>query len=249
MRPEIAAQLIAINRRFYREVADEFAETRRRIQPGVARVLAGLPDRGDRHWLDLGCGSGWLAVEWLRAYRKSAYTGLDFSPELLDEARRQLDEFFPGASGIDFRCADFSTKGWETGFESVRFSGAVCFAVLHHLPGSDNRTAFLRAAASLIEPGSLFWVSVWQFQHSPRMMARQVSWQRVGLRDDDVESGDTLLDWRHTPGKAPALRYVHRFDRGGLSALAENAGLQVLETFESDGQGGRLGLYAGCKRL
>src|SRR5512146_1469291 len=85
-----AVFLLDLNRRFYTEFGESFAATRRRTQPGVQRVLSGLPDLPGETWLDLGCGSGSLAVEWLRRGRQSAYLGIDFSSTLIDEADRAV---------------------------------------------------------------------------------------------------------------------------------------------------------------
>ena len=235
--------LIEINRRFYADFAGSFASTRRRIQPGVRGLLARLPDAGS--WLDLGCGSGWLAVEWLRAGRKSAYLGLDFSAGLLAEAQDQIAQEAgeKDAAGVSFREADLSRAAWSEGFEPGSFRGALCFAVLHHLPGAEQRRAFLNEAAGLLEAGGMFAFSVWQFQNSPRLRARQVEWERVGLHDADLEEGDALLDWRQDPGREPGLRYVHRFTPDELARLAAQSGFSVREQFESDGHGGNLSLY------
>jgi len=68
----------------------------------------------------------------------------------------------------------------------------------------------------------------------------------VGLAEEDVEPGDTLLDWRSALPDQPTrvgLRYVHLFSRAGLGVLAEQSGFAVRETFESDGTTGNLGLY------
>jgi len=61
-----------------------------------------------------------------------------------------------------------------------------------------------------------------------------------------VEEGDALLDWRYHPDQAEqanGLRYVHLFTREELARLRAAGGFTLLEEFESDGQGGRLGLY------
>ena len=88
MRPEIIQSILDINRQFYQTFGDAFAATRRRIQPGIRRILADIPKDG--HWLDLGCGSGALAQEWIRQERSGSYTGVDFSIPLLKEAQRNL---------------------------------------------------------------------------------------------------------------------------------------------------------------
>jgi len=63
----------------------------------------------------------------------------------------------------------------------------------------------------------------------------------VGLEAIDVDEGDVLLDWR--AGDTPGVRYVHTFSEISLTALAENAGFQVIESFYSDGKSGDLALY------
>ncbi len=75
---------------------------------------------------------------------------------------------------------------------------------------------------------------------SPRLRARIMSWETVDIEDDELETGDYLLDWRRG-GKG--LRYVHLFNETELKGLADETGFEIIETFYSDGEGGRLGLY------
>jgi hypothetical protein len=77
-------------------------------------------------------------------------------------------------------------------------------------------------------------------------MARVQPWSVVGIKDEDVETGDTLLDWRFAlPGQEEEIgyRYVHLFSEDELNNLASESDFEVVETFYSDGTGGRLGLY------
>ena len=73
MKPATIAKLHRINQEFYQTFARSFASTRRRIQPGVRRIMQEIPERGN--WLDIGCGSGALAAEWLRQKRQGVYFG------------------------------------------------------------------------------------------------------------------------------------------------------------------------------
>jgi tRNA (uracil-5-)-methyltransferase TRM9 len=248
MLPETTARLLDLNRQFYQNFARPFASTRRRIQPGVRKILSGLDLNGN--WLDLGCGSGALALEWIeqfiqRGCEKGSYLGLDFSAGLLAEAGSSLPSL-PTGLKIDFQQADLSQPDWYQLIQCRKFNGALSFAVLHHLPGEALRLAILKAVHTLLSPGGRFMHSEWQFQNSPRLMERVLDWSTVGINPRDLESGDTLLDWRHTlPGQPeePGLRYVHRFDQPELERLASASGFEIVETFESDGHGGRLGLY------
>jgi tRNA (uracil-5-)-methyltransferase TRM9 len=236
--------LLALNRQFYQTFGESFADTRRRIQPGVRRVLERLPFEG--RFLDLGCGSGALALEWARQARRGEYLGLDYSPQLLEIARRECEDQSAAGLAINFRMADLSDPAWCAGLEATAFNGVLAFAVLHHLPGQELRQDVLRSVRELLAPGGWFIHSEWQFQHSVRLLSRRVPWEKVGLRAEELDEGDTLLDWRHAlPGRdgQVGLRYVHLFNRSELASLAEDTGFEIFEEFESDGTGGRLGLY------
>ncbi len=244
METEIVQRLIDLNRRFYTEFGLAFAATRRRIQEGVRRALMDLPDTPGERWVDLGCGSGALAAEWLHSGRQSTYLGLDFSRPLLAEARQRV-EGHQGVKKTAFAQADLGSSTWADGLNGP-FRGALAFAVLHHLPGKTERVKLLTQVRGLLAPGGIFVHSVWQFQFSARLLARVQPWELVGLEESQMEPGDTLLDWRYAlPGQAQqvGLRYVHAFTRGELGELAQASGFKVASEFESDGQGGRLGLY------
>ncbi|MCC6146596.1 MAG: class I SAM-dependent methyltransferase [Anaerolineaceae bacterium] len=246
MHPAITARLLEINRTFYQDYAGAFAATRRRLQPGVHRILAQLSVQ-ERQIIDLGCGSGALALAWGDTGQRGLYLGLDNSAGLLKEARRTVAaKSFPDLE-IRFQEADLSQPGWSDFLlEEPLWSGALAFAVLHHIPDISVRRHLMKQIHLLLQPGAFLALSVWQFQHSPRWMARRLPWETVQINSTDVEEGDFLLDWRYTlPGQEPkpGLRYVHLFTQEELNGLASQSGFSVQEEFRSDGQGGRLGLY------
>ena len=250
MRQEVVQNLLNINKEFYQSFGQAFAQTRRRVQPGVRRALLEWITDGD--WLDIGCGSGVLAQAWKNAGLQGSYTGVDFSIPLLEEALGQLTHVSGDDKlAVNFKQADLAVENWVDGLPERRFDGAVSFAVLHHIPSSAYRQRLLVEIAGLLKPGGVFILSVWQFHHSPKLLARVQPWSLVSLADSDLEEGDTLLDWRYHPGGeggVPGLRYVHQFSRGELQELAREAGFVVINEYESDGSGGRLGLYQVWRR-
>jgi tRNA (uracil-5-)-methyltransferase TRM9 len=229
---EVAAKLIDLNRQFYQTFAHQFSATRGRIQPGVRRVLGDLPLHADV--LDLGCGNGGLARELARQGYTGAYVGLDFSEGLLSVARQGLPENYT------FLQADLSSAGWDEALQRRAFSFVLAFAVLHHLPGQVLRRRLLSTVRAHLPGGGRVIHSEWRFLHSPRLRARLQPWQAVGLAADQVDEGDYLLDWR---AGGSGLRYAHHFSEAELVELAQDSGFRVLDTFYSDGAGGRLGLY------
>lgn len=245
MDAEIIKQLVDINDRFYQSFGAAFAETRRRLQPGVQRVVEQWIKPGN--WLDIGCGSGVLGQRLAQSGWQGSYLGLDFSVPLLNEAKAGALELeaHPGFE-LSYRQANLLDEKWTDAARRVSFDGIMAFAVLHHLPGAESRQRLFEQFSELLKPGGLFIHSEWQFQHNPKLMARVQPWSTVGLTDADVEAGDTLLDWRHfVTGQSdkPGLRYVHLFSRTELTDLATRAGFTLLEEFDSDGVSGNLGLY------
>lgn len=245
MKTTTTQALLALNQRFYSVFGPAFAATRRRVQPGIRRVLAGLLP--GLRWLDLGCGSGSVACAWAETVAAGSYLGVDFSTELLAEARQVTASINQSACPIDFLQLDLGRPDWPVSLPApAAFDGIFCFAALHHIPAADNRLRLLQQVRALLPTGGLFYHSEWQFQNSPRLMARVQPWSAAGLDEADLDPGDTLLDWRQAlPGQVEqtGLRYVHLFNRPELADLAARSGFELLDEFESDGEGGRLALY------
>jgi tRNA (uracil-5-)-methyltransferase TRM9 len=234
---ETVNRLIELNRQFYQTFALQFSATRGRIQPGVRRVLVNLSHEADM--LDLGCGNGGLARELIQQGYTGAYLGLDISEKLLAVARQDI----PG--NFAFLQADLSSPAWDEAIQPRSFACVLAFAVFHHLPRPALYRLLPGVRAHLPAGGRLI-LSVWQFLHSPRLRTRIQPWEIIGLDADQVDANDYLLDWR-AGGKG--LRYVHHFSEAELATLAEDNGFSVLETFYSDGEGGRLGLYQAWEKL
>ncbi len=244
MHPHTIKTLLDLNRQFYQTFGEAFAATRKRIQPGVRRIIAMLPAGG--RILDLGCGSGALALELDRLWITGSYLGLDASQELLAEARRAMHAATPGGVDLRFAHADLADPDWTDLAAAQPVDAVLAFAVLHHLPGRALRTQVLHQVNGLLRESGMFVHSEWQFQNSARLMERRQPWSRIGLDENDLEPGDTLLDWRYNlPGQPEqtGLRYVHLFDEAELAELAAETGFQVVHTFSSDGESGDLGLY------
>ncbi|MBM3150985.1 MAG: class I SAM-dependent methyltransferase [Chloroflexi bacterium] len=265
METVVIRRLLDLNRQFYQTFGRDFSATRQRLQPGVTRLLGSVEGSGSV--LDLGCGNGGLARALARRGFPGMYLGLDFSLPLLQEVGELPGNFI-------FTEADLTTSGWEemvrlvvagsgadvqsaggradrTGAEEAprkvaSFDFIFCFAVLHHIPSRTLRLEILEKVHALLSPGGRFIHSNWQFLNSEKLRGRIQPWTVAGLYDVDVDPNDYLLDWR-SGGRG--LRYVHHFDQAELEALASEAGFRVRETFISDGENGRLGLYQVWEKI
>ena len=236
MRPAVIARLRAINEAFYQNFAASFSGKRQRLQPGVLRVISRMPAQA--RVLDLGCGNGLLARGLRDSGHQGEYVGVDASEEMLAIAGKALDE-----PRYHFLQLDLNVPGWSEALLSQfpqSFDWACMFAALHHIPGSKTRATLLREVRSILTQGGRLALSTWNFLSSDRLRRRLVPWEAVGLRTADVEPGDYLLDWREG---GTGVRYVHHFKVQELALLAQEAGFRPAETFFSDGENRRLGLY------
>lgn len=232
MRPNVAAELLRINREFYQTFGEAFADTRRRLQPGAQRAIRSVSPQASI--LDLGCGAGELARGLAGRGHRGAYLGLDASPSMLELAGERAR--FPWAK---FQMADLTQDEWSEGL-TERYDHIFLLATLHHVPEDERRNRILEHTARCLAASGRLTLSVWDFGASPRLKRRVVPWEVVGLTGADVDPGDCLMDWRHG---GSGLRYIHLFSEDELSALASRNGFVVVDGYRSDGEGGRLGLY------
>jgi ubiquinone/menaquinone biosynthesis C-methylase UbiE len=120
------------------------ATTRERATKGRLVELAGLAD-GQRV-LDVGCGTGTLALMAKAAAPGAELVGIDADPEMLAKARAK-----PGADGIRFDqgMAD------ELPYEDESFDRVLSSLVFHHLRRPVKERA-VREIARVLKPGGRF---------------------------------------------------------------------------------------------
>jgi SAM-dependent methyltransferase len=234
---DTSLRLIALNRQFYQTFAQPFSITRQRLQPGVRRLLDKIS--ASDCVLDLGCGNGELWRALADFGFRGHYLGLDFSDGLLLAAQQRASPE-EDRRPPSFLQADLTLPDWANAILPLSIDAATAFAVLHHLPGIETRLQFLRQVKSLLTTQGHLYLSIWQFLNSERLRARIQPWETIGLTPEQVDPGDYLLDWRQG---GYGLRYVHHFDHIELAELAQKSEFHILETYNSDGQGGRLSLY------
>ncbi|MFP4395018.1 MAG: class I SAM-dependent methyltransferase [Anaerolineales bacterium] len=237
----MARQLRELNREFYDKFAGSFADSRAATEPGVERILAHVKP-GDR-FLDLGCGNGRVAFQLPPGCH---YVGVDFSAEILALAKAQVMASQAEESTLQashFIAADLVADPWPAlvAESFSRYDWILLRAVLHHVPGFDHRREIVAQAASLLAPEGRMALANWQFTAIPRLRKRFLPWETIGLRPEDVEPGDYLLDWQRD---GYGLRYVHLIDEDETRRLAEAANLRIEEMFRADGHSNDLTLYA-----
>lgn len=234
MNSEIADKIRNLNYQFYQSFADDFSETRQRLQPGVMGLLDHF--KPGSNILDLGCGNGEVAKELALKEFSGKYLGTDFSSNLL----QWTSQINTGSFSADFIELDLSQPSWEQTLPEDCYDDILCFAALHHIPGYKNRLLVCKNIRKFMSGQGQFFHSNWQFLNSDRFKDRILPWDEVDISDKDVEAGDYLLDWRRG---GMGKRYVHHFTENELEQLAKEGGFNIKETFLSDGKEGNLSIY------
>lgn len=237
MDDQTVRRLNAINRDFYRRVAEDFDTTRGRPWPGWRRLLPYLPKAPEPlRVLDAGCGNGRLGMFLASALRQRiAYTGVDNNPALLARARETLVS--PKLLSVELLEADLLNDTLPPGpYDLIGL-----FGVLHHIPAFERRQTLMRQLSARLAPGGVLAFACWCFYEYERFRERIVPWP-AGLR---VEPGDYLLDWRRG---ARTLRYCHYIDDAEHDALVAASGLAHVTSYRADGHEGDANLYTVLRR-
>jgi ubiquinone/menaquinone biosynthesis C-methylase UbiE len=80
--------------------------------------------------LDIGAGPGQIVLKLARRLTRWKFTGVDRSPNMIAEARANLEAAGPAVAGrLDFQVAD----GNRLPFPDATFDFVICNSVLHHL--------------------------------------------------------------------------------------------------------------------
>lgn len=148
----------------------------------VRDVLNGDP----REVLDLGCGTGTLAIAMAPAAGRARITGIDGDAEILDIARAK-----EGSEGIDFVTGLADALPFDDG----SFDRVVCSLLLHHLDPAVKRAA-LAEARRVLRSGGRLHVADFGRSHDPLM---RILFAGLQVLDGFANTAD------HPAGRLPAM--------------------------------------------
>ena len=158
-----------IFRRPLRTMFDGLAPTwETRIGPHHLRALDLALDGASapRHVLDLGTGTGVVALALAERYPEAEVVGIDLSPGMIDEARRKLSPELAGR--VRFEVGDASALACPDGeFDLVVLSNMIPFA--------DE-------LARVVRPGGLLVLSFSRGAETPIYVASEVLREELGSR-------------------------------------------------------------------
>jgi len=213
MRKEEAQKIAAETRNTYNTVARKFSDSRAKFWDELAFLVEHV--ERDDHVLDIGCGNGRLFP--LVTKRHAAYTGIDYSEGLIQEAKR-LHPHIPEGT---FLVGDATALPLPDDAFDIAYS----FAVIHHIPSKELRAEFVREAARVLHPGGLFVLTAWELWTPRHFIQLLLNAYKSMLRTTPLDIGDLML----TFGKDKAPRYLHAFTEREISTLLTKNGFAVID--------------------
>lgn len=217
MRKDTINNLVKIVRKNYEQIADHYAETRKK-QPWPELIEMAKDIQVGQKVLDIGCGSGRL-LEVLQD-KKITYIGIDPCEKLLENARKQYS-----GMNIEFRTGNILELG---DFPEYNFDHVFSIAVLHHLPGTELRLNALRQLKNKIKQDGRLLITVWNLWDNKKY--NRLIWKFLMLKffgKNKMDFGDILFDWKDNTGKIISQRYYHAFTKHELKKLLKKAGLKI----------------------
>jgi len=196
----------------------------------LADLFPGPSSAGDEVILDLGCGSGRIALP--LAKRGYDVVGVDLSRTMLEVMKQKIvadpaaGSIFPvQANLVELNC-----------FAEQSADHAVClFSTLGMIHGGENRRAMLRTVAGLVRPGGKFILHVhhrWAALREHQGIARLFRSWLDSVRDRNCEFGDATYAYRGLE-----RMFMHRFSRRELKHDLKACGwtIEAMDPISIDG--------------
>ncbi len=152
-----------------------------------SKVLELLAPIAGEAVLDVGCGTGTLALAIKRGEPGSSVTGLDPDPEALALASAKASR---AGLGVDWR-RGFASDAGDAGVS--RFDAVTCTLVLHQVPLGEKR-AGLAAMLGALKPGGRLVLADYSEQRSRLMRTLfRLTVQRLDGYEDTQPNADGVL--------------------------------------------------------
>lgn len=197
----------------YTKHAKTFSETRTAPWKGWLKILENydLKERKGLRILDIGCGNGRFYKFAKENLDVAEYLGIDNSMPLLNIAK---------STGGRYLKLDIDNNEWEINED---FDLIVAFGIQHHLSSFSNRKHLLREIAGNLSNAGLAVITFWQFLEYSRYLKKV---QKLKTEND------FLMDFAQKKN----ARFCHFTDLTEIEELENHSGLQLIDSFRSDGR-------------
>lgn len=119
--------------------------------------------------LDVGCGSGAGLIQFLRlGFRPDQLSGIDISPERIDEARRRLPN-------VEFKCESASEMNYADGAFDITFESTMFVLI----PSEDLARSIAREMVRVTRPGGYLMLVDWRYSKPGSDVYRAMSKKRI----------------------------------------------------------------------
>jgi ubiquinone/menaquinone biosynthesis C-methylase UbiE len=214
VKKDTAEALLTLSKEGYNEYAKEFSDSRQYFW----RELEFLKNyvQPNTEVLDIGCGNGRLVdmFENINIH----YTGIDFSTELIAIAQKTR-----GAKGTFQHANALSLPFADNTFDTV-FS----IAVLHHIPGKENRQRFVSEALRVLKPNGTCVLTTWNTLQWKFVKAHLTHGLKKLGGASALDFGDIIIPF----GKHKRQRYIHSLSKRNLRNLFEKSGFSDISVQE-----------------
>jgi ubiquinone/menaquinone biosynthesis C-methylase UbiE len=164
---EGARYVPALGREWLTGLYDPFIRLTVRERSFKERLLAQAGLEGGMEVLDLGCGTGTLALLAKARYPAASVSGLDGDPKMLTRARAKASK-----RGLELRFDE--GLSYDLPYRDGQFDRVLSTLFFHHLVPEDKRRT-IREVARVLKPGGELHVADWGPPPDPLMAGLSLS--------------------------------------------------------------------------
>jgi SAM-dependent methyltransferase len=163
--------------------------------------------------LDLGCGDGSFTVEVARRMEAAEIWGVEFVPELAEQAERR---------GVRVERASLADP---FPFPGQHFDAVVSNQVIEHLPFTDH---FMRESGRVVRPGGVVIHSTNNLASWHNVLSLIIGWQPLPAHvSDEIILGNPVNPMGGAEAPVAGQTHLRIFTGRALAELAEHHGLRV----------------------
>lgn len=217
---------------FYSSIAEQydFIFPFNPVQKGFVEHSLSDP-LGEKHVLDIGCGTGNLTIELSHLFKTVA--GIDLDPAMIHAAKQKSGQ-------PDFYCRNMLKISED--FSENTFDAVICFGnTLVHLDGTDRIGSFFSHVRKVLKPGGKFLLQIINYNRIldhqvdclPTIENETIKFERLYHYQEKTHriSFDTRLTIKATGEMLENSVDLYPLVQNELKELLENNGFETVHLF------------------